>query len=328
MKSQHQHSNLSLGMIRAFLSFFMLSLPALVMAGIIVTPASNGVGISADKSLQSTTTSFTPIGDIVLSEQQVQDFAFTDRYWRTMILTAPQGWEFKPSAGQALASAPSDFRVITMKVEPNTISLRFCVRSTEHLDVLTLSGIEVRSLNGMANGREAFIYRSAFNPGNALVSNITVTRNPYGFGGTNFASLSQRPGKVQKLVFAQKPTATEEGKLFDQNPELITVDQFGNFSTDGLKENVPVKIRLASGNGQLTGDQTMNIGMLGGMGRISYQGLSIQETGMKKLIATAPLLTFAVTNDFLVYQSGIETPVSKDLENFMCFRVAGFVTNQ
>ena len=304
---------------RALASIFML-VSTQVKADVIITPAEMGKGISADRAFPSPQQSYTPIGDIVLKEQGTRDFAFTDRYWRSLVLTAPAGWEFKPGAGKIQTSAPSDFRVTDIKVTAQTITLRFCVRTTEFIDELIVSGIEVKAMSGIINPGTAHIYRSSENPGNALVSHIVSTRHPLGLGGTSFAGLSLRPGKVQKLIFAQKPQATAEGKELDGATEVQTVDQFGNFSVEGLPANLKVKLKLTGNADELSGAKVMDIGTTAGNGKVVFQGLSIRDSGMKKLVATAASLTFAVTNDFLIYDPGLEVPATGVDADYMCIK--------
>lgn len=322
MKSQIFKTIVNRGWTKSLFAAILFTQIGHAQAGVIVTPATNGNGISADLSMPSRQTAFTPIGDIVISEQQTQDFAFTDRYWRTMILTAPDGWEFNPGVGKITMNAPSDFRVTDLKVKEHTITLRFCVRSTELLDVMTISGIEVRAVNGMIQTGNAYIHRSVNNPGTALVSNITPTRNTSGSGGTNFASLSLKPGKAQKLIFANKPYSTAEGKNLEGQTEIMTVDQFGNFSTEGLAAIQNVRVRLSSANSSLTGQTVLNIGTLGGNGRVTFSDLQVHETGMRKMIASAPSLSFAVTGDFLIYDDGVEAPAQGLDADMMCVQMA------
>lgn len=289
-------------------------------ADVIVTPAVQAQAISADQAAGSRTSSFAPIGDIVISEQMSNDFAYTDRYWRTLILTAPEGWEFNPESGKASTSARTDFRVVALKMSVNTITIRFCIKSTDVLDVLTISGIEVKAISGLVKNSNAFVYRSAYNPGTAMVSNITMTRNQNGSGGTNFATLGLRPGKADKLVFSQKPYSSEVGEELAGHTSVVTVDQFGNFSTEGLPENLQVKLRISGAKRGLSGQLVRNIGTRAGNGVARFEGLSIAEAGMMKLVATAPGLSFAVTGDFIVYQDGEPARASGVDPDLMCVR--------
>ncbi|HNP53767.1 MAG TPA: hypothetical protein PKK69_04100 [Ferruginibacter sp.] len=290
-------------------------------ADIIVTPANNGNSISADRAANAVTTAFTAIGDIVLSEQDVRDFAYTDRYFRSLILTAPAGWEFKEGTGYLSNSMPSDFRVTEVKVRSNTITVRFCVRTTDVLDVLTIKGIEVRATNGQAQMQSAHIFRSAENPGTALISNIVATHNKNGLGGTSFATLSQKAGAVAKLVFLNKPASSTEGKPLEVQPEVMTVDQFGNFSTEGLAEYVPVKIRLSGTNNNLQGTTVLNIGTMGGNGLIRFDGLTVPQSGSIKMMAAAKNLSYAVSNEFMIFHDVADTPTAyADDMDFVCIR--------
>jgi hypothetical protein len=111
-----------------------------------------------------------------------------------------------------------------------------------------------------------------------------------------------------------KPSMAVAGTEFDEQPTVMTTDQFGNFTRESLPPVLQVQIKLSSGEGTLSGNTEMNIGTAGGNGVVSFPGLSISEKGKKKLMVIAAPLSFAVTSQFDV-ESGLS--VSYDSEN-MC----------
>ena len=156
---------------------------------------------------------------------------------------------------------------------------------------MTISGIEVRAVNGMIQTGNAYIHRSVNNPGTALVSNITpraIHRDP----AVLISPASASNQAKRKTHFANKPYSTAEGKNLEGQTEIMTVDQFGNFSTEGLAAIQNVRVRLSSANSSLTGQTVLNIGTLGGNGRVTFSDLQVHETGMRKMIASAPSLSF------------------------------------
>ena len=102
------------------------------------------------------------------------------------------------------------------------------------------------------------------------------------------------------------------GVAFEEQPVVVTQDQFGNATSVGLDEIQMVKIRLSAGTGELSGTIQMNIGTTGGNGMIACSNLLINATGTKKLMASTANLSFAVTNEFKVVEPEKETSISAD----------------
>src|SRR6267154_1888402 len=67
------------------------------LATVIVTPATGGAGIPADNSQNGVSNLFTTLGNIVIQEGTLGDFASQNN--KTLILTAPAGWRFNVGAG-------------------------------------------------------------------------------------------------------------------------------------------------------------------------------------------------------------------------------------
>ncbi len=282
-----------------------------VFADVIVIPATSGTNISADNAANSATPAFTVLGDIVIAESNVDDFAITGGT-QTLILTAPGGWTFNPSAGTVSGAAAPDFSSISIAVSATTITLSFDVTAIANTDIITISGIEVQSTDGAmlpANGK---LYQATANTGTATVTGLSSTSNTDGSGGTDFGSLSQIAGAAATLVFTTEPSLATVGAVFGQQPVVITQDQFGSATTNGLGAIENVTISLSSGTGTLSGTTVLNIGTSGGNGTVSFTDLQINTAGVKKLMATSGSLTFAVTNDFTVSQATTTTSLSSD----------------
>ena len=270
--------------------------------------------ISADKASNSATPAFTALDNIIIKEQAAADFGVTGKYSRTCIISAPQGWVFKAGKGSLSYKLNKDIRLAKLTVEYNTIQIEMTVSGTSSLDHISISGIQVQALDGSDIDSEYQLFRSAVNPGTATMRNIKCTTQPNGSGGTSFYSIRQSAGVVAKLVFASKPSIAVAGSEFEEQPSVITTDQFGNFTREGIPPVLHVYIKLSSGAGTLSGNTQMNIGSAGGNGAITFSGLSVSEKGKKKLMVTAAPLSFAITNNFDV-ESGLS--VSYDSEN-MC----------
>ncbi len=303
---------------KAILIFVITALSSThVWADVIITPATSGTSISADRAANASSPSFTILGDIVITESQAHDIANTGGAAKTFILTAPAGWTFNPAAG-TVAATGADISSISLSVTTTEIIITMDVTGTSTNDVITISGIEVQAADGAVIPSTGNIYNASANPGTATIEDITTTNNTSGSGGTNFGSLSQKTGDAANLVFTTEPAFAAIATIFGQQPVVITEDQFGNASTEGLGASKNVTITLSAGNGILSGTTILDIGTAAGNGTVIFTDLQISAAGVKKLMANAPGLTFAVTNDFLIDQATSTTTLSANI-NPSCF---------
>lgn len=271
-------------------------------ADVIVVPANNGTLISADKASNAIGAAYTVLSDIVISEQDQHDIAETGGVSQTFILTAPAGWIFNPLAGNVSFSV-GDISGASISVSATEITLSVNVADDDFLDVITISGIEVQALDGSLIPNAGEIYRSSSNPGGLSVLNITTTSDPSGTGGTSFGSLSQKQGAAAKLAFTTEPALASLSTIFGQQPVVVTQDQFGHTTNEGLLPNLDVTLSLTTGTGILSGTNMLDIGTSAGNGTVTYTDLLINAAGVKRLTASAPGLTSAETADFLVNQA-------------------------
>lgn len=299
----------SLKAVCMFCLFVVLALNT--QADVIVTPAPGGTLVSADKAANATGAAYTVLGDIVITETDIHDFALTGGTPKTIILTAPNGWVFNPAAGSVNVSG-GDISSASISVSLTEITVTLEVSEDDFIDVITISGIEVQSLDGSVLPAAGQIYRSSVNPGDLVVGGLISTANTDGSGGTNFASLSQKAGAPAKLAFTTDPGLATVGMVFGQQPVVITQDQFNNPATDGLANNLNVTVGLSTGTGLLSGTQVLDIGVLGGNGSVAFTDLQISAAGIKRLTAVASGLNDAETNDFSVNQANTVISLSTD----------------
>ncbi len=296
--------------IAATLGFF--SLMSCAFADVIVSPASSNMDISADKASNAFSPSFTSMDDMIIMERKANDFANSFGKSQTLVLTAPFGWTFKPGSGILAHTNTKDLSAVSMKVSWTTITISYIVNTSASIDALVISGVQVQATDGTLVNSVGSIYRSSNNPGTAMIAGIINTCSANGAGGTSFGQLSQTAGVATKLAFTTKPVATAAGTAFEQQPVIVTEDQFGNATSKGLNEIQNVKIKLSSGTGSLTGTAVLNIGTLGGNGKVQFADLQLSEVGAKKLIATSGSLSFAVTNEFTVTEEETGTKITSE----------------
>lgn len=96
-------------------------------------------------------TPYSTLGDIVITEQFANDFANTGGINKTLILTAPGNFQFlpgNPPVGSSISATSTDITSLSItSVTATKITITFRVAATTVLDVVTISGIQVRGTN-------------------------------------------------------------------------------------------------------------------------------------------------------------------------------------
>src|SRR5438067_432527 len=72
------------------------------LANVTATAATGGTGLSADKAQNGATPAVSTLGNIIIQEGAIGDFAAQTN--KTLILTAPDGWRFNAGIGGAVAA--------------------------------------------------------------------------------------------------------------------------------------------------------------------------------------------------------------------------------
>src|SRR5215212_10047095 len=208
-----------------------------------VTSATGGTNISADKAANATSPAFTTLGDIVIAENVNNDFSVQAN--RTLILTAPTGWQFNPGVGTTAATKTgaggNELNDNSITVTATTITVNISVTGITQLNTLSIKGIEVRATDGANVPGSGNILRTVANPGTATIAGIVN-------GTTNFGSLSQVAGAINKLIVtlpgqtftdgstvatsgnSGTPTAQTVGTSFNIS-KITATDQFFNVVT-------------------------------------------------------------------------------------------------
>src|SRR5207247_7812837 len=117
---------------------------------VIVTPASGGTTLSADKAADAASPQYTTLGNIAIAESGSAKGDFATGTNKTLILTAPSGWAFNPGAGSVSFTSGKDITAASVAVTSTTITVTLSVGGTASLDTLTISGIQVRAADGSA----------------------------------------------------------------------------------------------------------------------------------------------------------------------------------
>ena len=181
----------------------------MTQAAVTVTAATGGTNVSADRAQNGAAPAFITLGNIVIQEGANGDFATGSN--RTLILTAPSGWQFNPGVGSATGSNVSgsggnEISVNSISVTATTITVTYSVSGTGQINRLTIGGIQVRPTEGGNLPAAGNLLRTSANPGTASINGITN-------GVTSFGSLSQAVGALRLYVVLPGQTFTDAATL-------------------------------------------------------------------------------------------------------------------
>lgn len=99
------------------------------------------------------------------------------------------------------------------------------------------------------------------------------------------------PGPATQLIWMMQPGWATNGLPFARQPVLLTADQFGTPSSNGLPATLDVVITQTAGTGPLLGTTNVNIGTAGWNGVVQFVDLQIDSEGMdKELTASTPAM--------------------------------------
>jgi gliding motility-associated-like protein len=191
-----------------------------LLASSIVNNAFAQVAITAPSLSVTATcqfpTPYSTLGNIVITETSNNDFATTGVVNRTLILTAPTNFQFlTPPVGISISGISTDITILSISsVTANKITINLRVAATTVLDVVTISGIQVRG-TGSPTGPSTLKRDAA----STAVINGDVTNTPH----AAFTSIARDP------VILVNPT-----------PKSICEGGFTSYSVSTVTPPIPV----------------------------------------------------------------------------------------
>ena len=204
--------------------------------------------------------SYSVLGDIVINENNNGDFA-SSATSKTIILSAPANFEFKPLTGAIAYRGGRDITASSIVVTASTITITYTCTTTGNDDRLTLSGLEVRAINAVSSGN--VIRTGGTGTISGLVTNTTLTN-------TLTSTLSAMPtataGGTQTIC--QSSTATVSGATSSNGTIAWTENGAGSI-TSGATTLTPV-YTPAAGDAGNTVVLTMNVSNSCGVATATY----------------------------------------------------------
>ena len=153
--------------IRLLMVLFVCLFGNAVNAAVIITKPNLSIPVCS-----SFPSSYYVLGDIIINENNNGDFA-SDAASKTIILSAPANFEFKPSTGTIAFRATRDISAALIVVSASMITITYTCTTTGSSDRLTISGLEVRAITAVSSGE---ITRTAGTGTiSGLVTNTTLT---------------------------------------------------------------------------------------------------------------------------------------------------------
>lgn len=251
-----------------------------------VSPVGNGANISIDTSAQAISPTWKSLGAFSFSVEN------GDIGIGTHTIMLPDGWEF--NTGSDINIIPGNDIVLgSNSVTPDSTSFTFEVISeSTYSGPIMFFNLQVRP-TGITPGT-----------GNMTYSGAGVVGID---GSTNFGTLSTIAGTVTQVAFMTQPSvSTIYGSSFAQQPVVITQDQFGNSSTNGLGSGKTVALSLIPSTGAIVGTNNISIDS----GTATFTDLTVDEIGSKTFTATVTGLTPATSDSFEITSKALTaTPV-------------------
>jgi hypothetical protein len=205
----------------------------------------------------------------------------------TIVLVAPSGFAFNPNSTVTvtvteqgggpgtLLTLQSTNASVTATSASITVTATDTGGSSGPFARLTWAGLQVQptAASPLASGQLT-------NSGSASISRLSAP--------STYGTLTEVAGVAVQLAFAAQPGGATAGAAFSQQPVVVSQDQFGNDSTNGLPAHSIITVSLTSGTGPLQGTTTVDLGIAGGKGVAGYRGLRIDTAGSgNQLTATA-----------------------------------------
>ncbi len=169
-------------------------------AVVTITKATGGTTISADKSENAVSPSYTTLGSVVITEGSLTDFSIGSGV--TFTLIAPSGWKFNPASTVTAIPGGDITSISVVSVTATLITLQMTISGTSNSDLVTIAGVQVRANEGGNIPTAANIARG----GTATISGCA--------SGAILANLSQAAGVINKLVITLPGQGFSDASLF------------------------------------------------------------------------------------------------------------------
>jgi hypothetical protein len=204
----------------AIIVAFMLLLPGIARADVQITAASGGANLCVDGD-------FATLGDLVLTEQDDADFSTGTGV--SFILKLPTGFVFNQSAALNLSTSGGDLGGLGYTfIDADDLRITFDVNSVTGSDILTISGIQVKSISPAASGN---MTRSG---GDAVIAGFADGTACGPLSGLDPPEITQNPASLEICAGATASfTSTANGSALTYQWQVDTGSGFADISAAG-----------------------------------------------------------------------------------------------
>jgi len=247
----------------------------------LLDPATGGEAISAD----DVNTTFTALSGPRITEDVIGELNLNG----TIILNAPTGYEWDTGATPTVTINPAFGTATTLAVSYTSITasqVTFTVSAESSTPdkpgEVIFGNLQVRPTTGGL-------------PNTGNITNVGTTGPS---GDTNFGTLTMVHGTAAKLSFAQSPVNTNISEIITPYPTIQVNDQYDN-AVDTIAINIV--ITFTTGTGNLGGTTTQ---ATDAAGLATFNNLTVDATGVKRITASSGLLTAIESADFSILSLG------------------------
>jgi len=258
----------------------------------LIGKATGGENISADTyagGSSNTAGDYTTLSGPRLRE----DFRGELTSGNTIVFEAPNGFEWDTGGSNpSVAIQPAygnstnlDLSFTSRTADQITFIVNSESNSSSKPGEATFSGLRIRPTQGTLPNTGTITNSGSTGPG----------------GTTNYGDIVMVPGQADSLNYEQPPTNNPVDQAISPAIEVQIVDQFGN---NIEQSNTSISASLSSGTGTLSGTSTQQTNV---NGRVYFNDLVIDQTGMKKLTVTSSGLPTTESSSFEITDPGALT---------------------
>ena len=268
----------------------LLWLPGSILAQT-VEEATGGEAISADDVGGSYTTLTGPVIEETSSGQLSQG--------GTIIFTAPAGYEWATGGtNPAVSIGPAEGVWLGTNLQ-----ISYTGRTSTTV-TFTVTQASSPGFFGLSRAGLATFSNLRVRPTTGIMPNtgdITNTGTTGPGGSQSYGTLTMVVGARTQLAYIQQPSDATVDEVITPPISLRLQDQYGNNVPD---QGISISMALSSGTGVLSGTTTQSTDA---SGIVTFNDLSINQTGLKNLTASGTGLTSVVSDQFEILPPGVLT---------------------
>jgi hypothetical protein len=158
-KRKNRKSSIILTLIFLVINLMMVYFSSILAQVIITKP-------TLDFGFCSLPSNYFRFSDVVIQETNKADFSVGNG--KSFSITAPVGFQFQPNTGSVLVQNGGNLSGATIVISAGQVTVQYTCNAISKFDVLTLTGLTIRAINGANSGN---LVRTG---GNAVINGLSI----------------------------------------------------------------------------------------------------------------------------------------------------------